>query len=107
MTTGDLHVYTYEVENQGQVDLTNTKVLVTLPEGMEFVSSTAPRAPQIDGRKLTFTGVQGVLKPGEKRMFTLTVKCSQAGEKLVISETTCDQLKTPVRDDELTNFVAP
>lgn len=107
VNTGDLHIYTYEVENQGQVDLTNTKVLVTLPEGMEFVSSNAPKAPQIDGRKLTFSGVSGVLKPGEKRMFTLTVKCSQAGEKLVISETTCDQLKTPVRDDELTNFVAP
>jgi uncharacterized repeat protein (TIGR01451 family) len=104
---GDLHVYTYEVMNQGQVDLTNTKVVVTLPEGMEFVSSTAPKAPVIEGRKLTFTGVTGVLKPNEKRVFTMTVKCSQAGEKLVISETTCDQLKTPVRDDELTNFVAP
>ncbi len=107
VNTGVNHVYTYEVENQGQVDLTNTKVVVTLPEGMEFVSTTAPKPPTVEGRKLTFTGITGVLKPREKRAFTLTVKCSQAGEKLVVSETTCDQLKTPVRDDELTNFIAP
>lgn len=102
---GDNQVYRYEVENQGQVDLTNVTVVVTLPEGMSFVTSTAPKAPAIAGNKLTFTGVTGVLKPGEKRAFTLTLKAANAGEKLVVSETTCDQLKTPVRDDELTFFV--
>ncbi len=103
---GDNQVYRYEVENQGQVDLTNVAVAVTLPAGVAFVSSTAPKAPTVDGNKLTFTGVLGVLKPGEKRTFTLTLKSADAGEKLIVSETTCDQLKTPVRDDELTFFVA-
>lgn len=102
---GDPHVYRYEVQNQGQVDLTNVKVVVTLPEGMTFVSSTAPKAPVVEGRKLTFTGVTGVLKPGDRPSFTMTVKSSTAGEKLVISETTCDQIKTPIRDDELTVFI--
>jgi uncharacterized repeat protein (TIGR01451 family) len=103
---GDNHIYRYEVENQGQVDLTNIRVVITLPEGMEFVSSTAPKPPQIDGRKLTFTGVIGVVKPGSGRQaFSLTCKATTAGEKLVISETTCDQIKTPIRDDELTVFV--
>ncbi len=102
---GDDHIFRYEVENQGQVDLTNVSVIVTLPDGMTFLSSTAPKAPAVAGNKLTFTGVTGILKPGEKRAFTLTVRATTAGEKLVISETTCDQLKTPVRDDELTFFV--
>lgn len=102
---GDPHVYRYEVQNQGQIDLTNTKVVITLPEGLEFVSSTAPKAPQIEGRKLIFTGVIGVLKPGQRPAFTLTCKATTAGEKLVISETTADQIKTPIRDDELTVFV--
>lgn len=105
VVVGDSHIYRYEVANQGQIDLTNVQVVVTLPEGMSFVSSTAPKAPAVAGNKLTFTGVTGILKPGERRSFTLTVRSAQAGEKLVISETTCDQLKTPVRDDELTNFV--
>lgn len=102
---GDDHIFRYEVENQGQVDLTNVSVVVTLPDGMTFLSSTAPKAPAVAGNKLTFTGITGILKPGEKRAFTLTVRATTAGEKLVISETTCDQLKTPVRDDELTFFV--
>ncbi len=102
---GDNQVYRYEVENQGQVDLTNVTVLVTLPEGMSYVSSTAPKAPAVAGNKLTFTGLTGILKPGEKRAFTLTLRSSTAGEKLIVSETSCDELKTPVRDDELTFFV--
>ncbi|MBX3385942.1 MAG: DUF11 domain-containing protein [Phycisphaeraceae bacterium] len=102
---GDPHILRYEVGNQGQVDLTNVRVVVTLPEGMEFVATDAPRAPAIEGRKLTFTGITGVLKPGENRRFTLTVRATTPGEKLVIAETTCDQIRTPIRDDELTNFV--
>lgn len=102
---GDNHDYRYEVANQGQVDLTNVQVVVTLPEGMTYVSSNAPKAPAINGNKLTFTGVTGIIKPGERRDFKLTVKCASPGEKLVISETTCDQLKTPVRDDEITVYV--
>ncbi|MCC6322067.1 MAG: DUF11 domain-containing protein [Phycisphaerales bacterium] len=107
VNTGVNHVYRYEVENQGQVDLTNVTVVVTMPSGMSYVASNAAKAPAVAGNKLTFTGVQGILKPGEKRNFTLTLKSAEAGEKLVISETTCDQLKTPVRDDELTFFVVP
>lgn len=102
---GDDHDYRYEIANQGQVDLTNVQVVVTLPEGMTYVSSNAAKAPAINGNKLTFTGVTGILKPGERRSFKMTVKCSTPGEKLVISETTCDQLKTPVRDDEITVYV--
>ncbi|MCC6427469.1 MAG: DUF11 domain-containing protein [Phycisphaerales bacterium] len=102
---GDPHVYTYEVQNQGQIDLTEVTVVITLPEGLEFVSSTAPKAPTVNGRKLTFTGVTGVLKPGDRPTFTMTVKATTAGEKLVISETTAREIKTPIRDDELTVFI--
>ncbi|MBL8963550.1 MAG: DUF11 domain-containing protein [Phycisphaeraceae bacterium] len=102
---GDDHILRYEVGNQGQIDLTNVTVVITLPEGLQMVSSSAPKAPVVEGRKLTFTGVTGVLRPGEKRAFTLTVKASTSGEKLVISETTADQIKTPLRNDELTVFI--
>ncbi len=105
VVVGDPHTYRYEVANQGQVDLTNTKVVITLPEGVEFVSSTAPKAPTVSGRVLTFTGLTGVLTPGQRPSFTLTVRSTTPGEKLIISETTTDQIKTPIRDDELTNFV--
>lgn len=101
---GTNHTLRYEVANQGQVDLTNVNVVVTLPEGMEFVSTTATVQPRIEGRKLTFTATN-VLKPGERRAYTLTVKTTKPGEFLVESVTTCAELRSPVRDDEVTVFV--
>ncbi len=98
------HEYRYEVGNQGQVDLTNIQVVVTLPEGLEYVSSDSPVAPKVDGRKLTWTAANA-LKPGERRTYRLIVKATKAGEYLVISETTCNELKSSVRDDEVTVFV--
>ncbi len=98
---GDNHTYQCEVKNQGQVDLTNTKMVVTLPEGLTFVSS--PQNPQVAGNKLTFNF--GSVAAGQLRSFTFVAKATKSGELLVIGETTCDQLKTPVRDDELTVFI--
>ncbi|CAN5871483.1 hypothetical protein BH11PLA1_BH11PLA1_15610 [soil metagenome] len=97
---GDDHTYRVEVVNQGQVDLTNVKMTVTIPAGMTFVSS--PKGTMVGG-KVVFDFA--TLKPGEKRDSTFVVKSSKAGELLVIGETTCNELKTPVRDDELTNFI--
>jgi uncharacterized repeat protein (TIGR01451 family) len=99
---GENHTYRVEVENQGQVNLTNVKMVVTLPEGMSFVSSADGKA--VAGNKVEFNF--GTLAPGSgKNAKSFVVKSSKAGELLVIGETTCTELKTPVRDDELTNFV--
>jgi uncharacterized repeat protein (TIGR01451 family) len=103
---GANHTYHYQVTNQGQVDLTNVKVIVTLPEGMDFVSTNAPGAPKVEGRKLTWTAATA-LKPGEKRDYNLVVKVTKAGEYLVLSDTSCSELKSSVRDDEVTVFIAP
>lgn len=102
VAVGQPHVYTCEVKNQGMVNLTNVKMVVTIPDGLEFVSSDAK--PTINGKKLEFN--IGTLPVGATRVFTFTGKATKAGELLVIGETTCAELKTPIRDDELTNFVA-
>lgn len=102
VAVGQPHVYTCEVKNQGMVNLTNVKMVVSIPEGLEFVSSEAK--PTINGKKLEFN--IGTLPVGATRVFTFTAKATKAGEVLVIGETTCAELKTPIRDDELTNFVA-
>ncbi len=100
---GSPHPYTLEVQNQGQVPLTNVKMVLTLPEGLEFVSSDVN--PQAAGGKLTFD--LGTLAPGVAKRWTVTVKANRAGEYLVVGETTSTETKFPVRDDEYTNFVAP
>ena len=98
---GNNHTYRVEVANQGQVNLTNTRMVVQLPQGMTFVSS--PLGKPIAGNKVEFTF--GTVPPGQRPTSTMVVKSSVAGELLVIGETTCAELRTPVRDDELTNFV--
>ncbi|HVZ93334.1 MAG TPA: CARDB domain-containing protein [Phycisphaerales bacterium] len=99
-TIGDPHTYRVEVMNQGQVPLTNVKTVCTLPAGMEFVSS--PLGKLVNG-KVEFSF--GTIPPRERRTSTFVVKGTKTGELLVIGETTCSELKTPVRDDELTNFI--
>jgi uncharacterized repeat protein (TIGR01451 family) len=100
VTINEPHTYTIDVRNQGQVNLTNTKMVLTLPDGMSFVSGAGATAA---GNKVTFD--LGTLTPGQTKTGSFVVKSSRAGELLVIGETTCTEIKTPIRDDELTTFV--
>ncbi len=95
---GQNHDYRFEVKNQGQVDLTNVKVVFKPDAGLEFVSTTAPGGMQ--------NGVVnvGTLKPGQKIEFRLTYKGTKEGQLVIISETTSDQTRM-VRNDEQVNYV--
>jgi hypothetical protein len=75
-------------------------MVVALPAGLDFVSSADGKL--VNG-KVEFNF--GTLAVKAKRTATFVVKATKSGEFLVIGETTCAELKTPVRDDELTNFV--
>jgi len=101
VVVGNNHVYTVEVKNQGQINLTNTKMVVRLPAGMDFVSSAegkfAAGAVTFD-----FGTVPG---RGQIAKGSFTVKATRPGEMLVVGITTCNEIKTPIQDDELTNFV--
>lgn len=100
VVVGDNHTFRVEVKNQGQVNLTNTKMVVTLPAGMEFVSSAEGK---FAGGKVEFNF--GTVPAKGVKLGSFVVKATKSGELLVVGETTCAELKTPVRDDELTNFV--
>lgn len=97
---GANHTYRVEVKNQGQINLTNVKMIVTLPADMVFVSSADGR---VMGNKVEFSF--GTMAPGAINASSFIVKSTKAGEKLVVGETTCNELKTPIRNDELTNFI--
>jgi len=100
VAVGENQPYRVEVKNQGQINLTNTKMVVTLPEGLTFVSSATGTAV---GNKVTFNF--GTLAPGKVAAGSFIARATKSGELLLIGETTCTELKTPIRDDELTNFV--
>lgn len=97
---GAPHEYQVQVMNQGQIPLTGTKMVVTIPAGMEFVSSPLGK---LEGGKVVFHF--GNVAPGATVNSTFVAKCSKIGEMLIIGETTANEIKTPVRDDELTTYV--
>ncbi|MDX2148514.1 MAG: CARDB domain-containing protein [Planctomycetota bacterium] len=103
VVVGNDHTYRVEVANQGQVALTNVRMVVTMPQGMTFVSS--PLGRDIGGNKVEFNF--GNVPAGQRPISTFVVRSSVDGELLVIGETTCNELKTPIRDDELTVFIQP
>jgi uncharacterized repeat protein (TIGR01451 family) len=97
---GNPHNYRVEVANQGQINLTNVRMVVTLPAGMEFVSSPMGK---LEGGKVVFNF--GTVAAGARPTSNFVVRSTKSGELLVVGETTCSEIKTPIRDDELTNFV--
>ncbi|MGH7243571.1 MAG: COG1361 S-layer family protein [Phycisphaerales bacterium] len=98
---GDNHEYTCQIMNQGMVPLTNVKMTMDIPAALTFVSSA--QANKMDGGKLTFE--VGTLAVGQTTTWKFLAKASAPGEHLITGTTTCTELKTPVRDDELTNYV--
>jgi len=97
---GDNHPYQVEVKNQGPTPLTNTKMIVSMPAGMEFISSAKGK---LVGGKVVFDF--GTVPPNSVVTGEFVVKVNKSGEFLVTGETTCAEIKTPVRDDELTTFI--
>ncbi|MBS0186957.1 MAG: DUF11 domain-containing protein [Planctomycetes bacterium] len=98
---GDNHEYTCQVMNQGMVPLTNVKMTMEIPSAITFVSSAQPN--KMENGKLTFE--VGTIAVGQTVTWKFLAKASSPGEHLISGITTCSELKTPVRDDELTNYV--
>ncbi|MBX3390727.1 MAG: DUF11 domain-containing protein [Phycisphaeraceae bacterium] len=99
---GDNHEYTCEVMNQGMVPLTNVKMTMEIPSVITFVSSA--QSNRMENGKLVFE--VGTIPVGGRTMWKFLAKASAPGEHLISGITTCTELKTPVRDDELTNYVS-
>jgi uncharacterized repeat protein (TIGR01451 family) len=97
---GQNHTFRYEVRNQGFSDLTNVKVVMTLDDGLDFVSTDGPGTAQ--GKTVTFN--VGTVKAGQAVRFNIVCKGTKAGELVIQSVTTSDQTK-PVRNDEQVNYV--
>lgn len=99
---GQNHNFRYEVKNQGLVDLTNVKMVATLDDGLDYVSTDWPAGAKADGK--TVTWMVGTVKPGEVKKYNILCKGSKAGQLVIRSVTTSDQTKE-VRNDEQVNYV--
>jgi uncharacterized repeat protein (TIGR01451 family) len=100
---GEDQPYRYEVANQGQVNLTNVRMVLSIPEGMTFVSSTAAAQPRVQGNRVEF--LIGTLPVGQRLSFTFTLRGTRPQEFLITTETSAAELRNPSRNDEQTNYI--
>lgn len=100
---GNPHVFRYEVMNQGQVDLTNVKVVARLDDGLEFVSSTAPGQPVVRGKVVEFS--LGTVPIGQRRSFTITTRGTKAGNLFIATETSATEIPRPNISNEQVNYI--
>lgn len=96
------HEYTCQVMNQGMVPLTNVRMTMDIPSAITFISSA--QSNSVEGGKRVFN--VGTIPVGQSVTWKFLAKATTPGEHLISGTTTCTELKTPVRDDELTNYVA-
>ena len=98
---GDEHVFHYRVRNQGQIDLTNVKVVAELDSGLDFKRSTFAGAAAA-GNKVTFS--VGTLKVGQEVVMDIICTGSKTGVLVIRTTTSADGTKD-VRNDEQVNYV--
>jgi fimbrial isopeptide formation D2 family protein/uncharacterized repeat protein (TIGR01451 family) len=85
-----------EVQNCGTVDLTNLKIVDTLPSCLEYVANSAtvdgtPQEPDISGNKLTWT-IPGPLAPGSTATIKFKVHVISTGENVNHVKVTADSI---------------
>lgn len=101
---GKQTTYSIVVTNQGTANATNIKMAATIPDGMEYVSSTGSTARLVVVGKLVDFDPVPTLKPKEKLTFTVTVKGVQPGDLRFRVEMNADQLTGPVLEEESTKL---
>ncbi|WP_152054164.1 CARDB domain-containing protein [Tautonia marina] len=71
--------YVVTVVNQGTGHDDDVEIVVTLPEGLEYVDAEGPTDANADGRKVSF-GAVDTIAPGEELRWILTAKANTSGQ---------------------------
>lgn len=100
---GDPQEYLCEVVNQGQLDLTNVKVVATWEDALDWGSSSFAPVPATVAGHAEFN--VGTVKVGEKRRFSFFLKATRSGEFKISIDTTATEMKNATHQDEITTFI--
>ena len=101
---GTQTTYSIVVTNQGTANATNIKIDATIPDGMEYVSSTGSSGRLVVVRKLVSFNPVPTIKSKENFTFTVTVKGTETGDHRFRVEMNADQLTRPVLEEESTRL---
>jgi uncharacterized repeat protein (TIGR01451 family) len=105
LLVGEETTYTIKVRNQGLKTDTNLRAVLTLANGLQFVSGGGASAVSAAGQTITFGSIAS-LAPKQEVVWTVRAKCTSAGgdTRQNLSVTT-DFFKTPIVEIESTNLV--
>lgn len=98
LQAGEVTTYTITVKNQGFADIHNVKIV------SGFAAEVAPVSSEqggVSGQDVTFPSVP-VLAAKQSVVYTIKVKAVTVGDSRNKTTLTCDELKTPVVEEEST-----
>ena len=95
---GESTTYTIKVTNQGFADIHNVKIAASYADQIKPVSSAQGT---VSGQSVNFP-VVATVAPKQTVTYTVTVKGASQGDSRNKVSLTCDELKTPVDEEEST-----
>jgi uncharacterized membrane protein len=99
---GSPETYEIRVTNQGSAAGTNIRLVCTLEESQELLSTTGPTPMQAAGRILTSEPLP-VLAPKAQATWRVTVRAGTAGDVRFSVRLNSDQIERPVEETEATH----
>ena len=100
---GGNETYVITATNQGSAPDTNIKIVCTLEDNEQYVSSSGATQGTLEGNVVTFTPLRS-LAPKAKATWRVTVKAVKAGDVRFTVVMTTDQLTRPVQETEATHL---
>lgn len=101
---GDITTYTLRVTNQGTGPDQKVQVVVTLPQGMEYVDASGPVQARAEGNKLTFGPIDSVA-PGQNLTWSIRARATNPGDVQAKAELTSQYLGQPATAEEPTRLI--
>ncbi|MHC4423257.1 MAG: COG1361 family protein [Planctomycetota bacterium] len=100
---GGQMTYVITTTNQGSLPGTNIKIVCTLEENQQYVSSRGPTEGTIKGNTLTFETLRK-LAPKAKATWRVVIKAIKAGDVRFKVTMNTDQITRPVEETEATHL---
>ena len=100
---GSNETYIVTVTNQGSAPDTNIKIVCTLEDSMQYVSSSGATSGSAAGATVTFAPLP-TLAAKAKATWRVVVKAVKPGDVRFTVRMDTDELKRPVQETEATNF---
>jgi len=100
---GNMVTYEVVVTNQGSIPDTNIKIVCTLEENQQYVSSSGATIGTLQGNTVTFAPLP-TLAPRAEATWLINVKAVKAGDVRFTAVMDTDQLTRPVQETEATHI---